>query len=182
MKYTIQQYLTTWIRSIRTSIMYSLGSTGRLIATSLGSIGVFLFMIFSIFPRYSVQMISANPVYIGTTFSSLVTLLLEDEGYIGLGLTLVYAILLGMMFTVLRGRTRSTETSSKEGILSIFAALTVGCVSCGAGLLGLIGIFGAFSVLPFSGLEFRVIGILLVFVYFAREGDPTTCTWATSPR
>lgn len=59
----------------------------------------------------------------------------------------------------------------------VLAALAPGCAACGLGLVSLLGIgAGFFALLPYEGLEFSILAILLLgFTIFKISKDLTTC-------
>ena len=75
----------------------------------------------------------------------------------------------------------TAHVASIGGIVS--AALGIGCAACGSvvltALLGLLGAGGLILALPFHGVEFGVLGLILLLVsiiYLARRiNDPVVC-------
>lgn len=136
----------------------------------------FLFFISLTFPRYAIQMIGAGPGYWDNMITSLIWLIVESSGFIGFSLITVYAIVTGILITVVL-RSIKYQSNEKSGLLSILPAIVFsGCASCGAGLLGVLGAFGYASIFPFGGNLIRFIGILLVLGVLMWTGDPRECS------
>jgi len=88
-------------------------------------------------------------------------------------LSIINAILLGisitLFFHVLEVRKKGQNISFLETVSSlVFSAAATGCPVCGAFLLPLLGVAASLTVLPFGGLEVKVLSIL-VLVYAIRE-------------
>ena len=73
------------------------------------------------------------------------------------------------------GRLRNQKVRVSVGGGTIFALVATGCTSCGLSIISLFGLSAAtFSFLPFMGLEFKLISIVLLlfsFIYTVRKLD-----------
>lgn len=137
------------------------------------SIASFVVFVGVSFPRYTFEMVRAG--YLMEAFSSLLWLMGESSGLLGVGLVIVYSIVTGVLVLVVVGNIRY-QSKGSGGVLSVLPAMVFsGCASCGAGLLGVIGAFGFASVLPFEGNLIRLVGIVLVLGVLAWIGDPREC-------
>jgi hypothetical protein len=102
-------------------------------------------------------------------------------GWLGLALTVAYAVLAGVTTVVVAGTLRRSAArgdgaSGVENVLGIApGVLAAGCASCGAGLLPLLGVAGAYALFPFAGNLVRALGILALLFALARTGDPRRC-------
>lgn len=161
--------------NLRDSILYSISTAKRAMAVGAIASATLVFMIYGIFPGYSYQMLTSGVSYWPQAFVALFELLYVDEGLVGVLITVLYAAIIGITIVVIYGRTSRIATDSIDGWLSLLAAFTVGCVSCGAGLLGLIGGVSGIALVSFSGVLFRIAGIGLALMFLSREGNPTTC-------
>ena len=71
---------------------------------------------------------------------------------------------------------KSKKIGLKENSSSVLGvvggALGSGCPVCGATLIGLLGVSGGLAVLPFKGLELKILslGLLLFSTYKVSEG------------
>lgn len=144
---------------------------------SVIGISIFSFILFVglTFPQYAFEMGSAGVEYWDDAFFSLLWLMRESSGVLGVSLVVLYSIVTGVLTVVVIGQVRY-QSKGSGGILSVLPAILFsGCASCGAGLLGVIGAFGFASIFPFEGNLVRGVGIVMVLVVLAWIGDPRKC-------
>jgi hypothetical protein len=168
---TIQHYTQNLTKAIRFSVNTR---QKKLVVALLSSISFIVFVGLT-FPRYAIELLAAGVSYWDDAFTSLIWLMKESSGILGVVLMGIYAIATGILLSATLGSIKY-KTNQKHGWLSVLPAIIFsGCASCGAGILGVIGAFGLASVLPFNGNLIRVAGILLVLIVLAKMGDPREC-------
>ncbi len=137
----------------------------------------FVTLVFSTFPGYTVQMLSAGIVrYATTVFVALLETTYRSVGAIGVGLISAYAVLTGVALVNVGAQVRRTQISGTSDLLGVVPGLLAsGCASCGAGVLGLLGFAGALAAMPFHGNLLRLAGLLFLVFFLGRAGDPRRC-------
>jgi ABC-type antimicrobial peptide transport system permease subunit len=157
---------------------YTLATPTRAIITTTVSTFAFGILILSIFPAFSYQMLTSEPSYWGYAFTSLLELLLTEEGVLGPITMAAYAIFTGVSLVNLGAQMQIADNLSARGLLTMAPGLlTAGCVSCGAGILGVLGLAGALTLIPFDIVYLRIAGIGLLVYFLAASGHPTECRW-----
>ncbi|MDY6765721.1 MAG: hypothetical protein SV377_08640 [Halobacteria archaeon] len=96
------------------------------------------------------------------------------------GLLVIIATMFGIDLALLAYHFRehgvSVRSGSGSGLGLVLGALGAGCAACGtvilAGLLSFFGVAGALTLLPFHGLEFSVLAVmvLLLSIYWVADG------------
>jgi hypothetical protein len=163
-----------WV-DFRKAVGFSVDSWRKRVGVVLLSVLSFLFFVGLTFPQYAFDLVISGPQYWYDAFASLLWLMRESSGLLGVSLVVLYAIATGVLSVVVLGSIKYRSNGS-GGFLSVLpAVLFSGCASCGAGLLGVIGAFGLASVFPFDGNLIRVMGILLVIGVLSWVGDPREC-------
>lgn len=161
---------------LRSALSYPFGSVRRASATLLLAALTYCLLVLSTFPTYSVQMLGAGVGYLDTVLVSLTRTTVRSNGWIGLGLIVVYAALTGVALVnaaaqfSMQGLSGATDLGG-----TLPGLLASGCAGCGAGLLGLFGFAGALAAMPFHGNLLRVGGLALLVFFLGRTGDPRTC-------
>jgi hypothetical protein len=96
-------------------------------------------------------------------------------GWLGLALTVAYAVLAGVATVVVAASVRNGAGGTR-GLLGVApGVLAAGCATCGAGLLPLLGVTGAYALFPYAGNLVRALGLAAVVLALARTGDPRVC-------
>lgn len=158
-------------------VKYSLSSGLNISGVTIIALISFALFLVSTFPRYAYQLGMAGVGYWDNVLFSLFELTVDEAGWIGIGLTGMYSILIGMLFMVLLGRVRQAENTGIKSLFGIAPGIfAAGCAGCGAGILGLLGITGTFALFPFQGNGIRLVGMLLVVYAIGSLGDPRQCT------
>ncbi|WP_232688792.1 hypothetical protein [Halobacterium zhouii] len=158
------------------ALAYPLTSVARTLAFVVTAAATYVLLVLSSFPAYSMQMVSADVWYLDDAVVALTANTYATIGAVGFALVVAYAIVTGVAVTNAVGRLRHVGVSGTGGLMSVAPGLLVsGCASCGAGVLGLLGFAGALATMPFHGNLLRAGGLLLLFVYLARAGDPSRC-------
>ncbi len=138
----------------------------------VGIIAAFLMLSFSVLILNASLIF--DPISMGYSAFSKVILLLKLLGgmitnntFFSAAIMIITSLLAGINIALLAFRIKSLkslnykETGSSAGgtITSIMAS---GCSSCGISVLSMIGLAGGLTFLPFGGLEFGLIGIILL--------------------
>jgi len=101
----------------------------------------------------------------------------EINGYLftitSLVLTLLVAIMTGVYLSLFifrkdLSRKDKTKGGKKDGVAGAFGGgvnlVASGCPTCGVPLLGLIGIPSALMVLPYKGLELKLLSVIILII------------------
>lgn len=149
-------------------------SLKRVIGTFAVAFSAFLLTVFSASPEYSIQMLSAGVKYWGIAFITRFSGLYATSGTIGVILTALFSLLVGvtMTNTVIQLRMSRLNLDSLGALPGFLAG---GCASCGVGVLSLLGFGGVLASMPFEGNLLRLGGILLLAALIVRTGNPDTC-------
>ncbi|WP_227131220.1 hypothetical protein [Halorubellus salinus] len=136
---------------------------------------------------YVLLVASANPTAVATALSASAGTVddllvaytvgtVDAAGWLGLALTVAYAVLAGVT-TVVVASTLRRGAGGAENLLGVApGVLAAGCASCGAGVLPLLGVAGAYALFPFAGNLVRAVGVLALLFALARTGDPRVCS------
>lgn len=85
-------------------------------------------------------------------------------------LLVIIGILIGILMSLIAYRAKALkDASGKSGFLTslgiFFGVLAPGCAACGLGILPVLGIGASFlAFLPFRGLEFSIISVLILMI------------------
>lgn len=135
---------------------------------------------------YVVLVASANPTAFAAAVAVDVTVVPDllvtstlgtyrAAGWLGLALSIAYAVLAGVATVVVAANVRNGAGGS-EGLLGVApGVLAAGCATCGAGLLPLLGVTGAYALFPYAGNLVRALGLAAILLVLARTGDPRIC-------
>lgn len=172
----IAPYIQRELREIGEAAQIAVSSIPLFILTVISAVVAFaVFMLLS-FPAYSQQLLAADIFYLDQALVALVWNLQQTAGMLGVGLMVVYAVLVGVTVSVLAVSIRTAGLKTASGVTGVIPGVVVaGCAGCGAGLLGLLGFAGALSLLPFQGNSIRLVGLLILLFVLARIGDPREC-------
>lgn len=160
------------IQNSREAVEYIKDSPKRLLSVSFLTIVYFFVFLFVSAPQFSISLLSNG--YIVYSIQESVWLLQSQSGTVGLALTILYSVGMGVLTVLSVSQMRAYSVSNGiRGILSLVPGIVVaGCAGCGIGLLSLVGITGLATVFPFSGNLVRVLGIILIFVLITSLGNP----------
>lgn len=116
---------------------------------------------------------NGNPTYFYSHFHAVYTVSFTL-------LTILISLLLGTLLTLVVAKVREVKAKSLGvGVAGVvFGALAMGCPGCIFGLfpllLGVFGIGGTLAILPFNGIEFQIITVILLCIsifLLAKETD-----------
>ncbi len=163
-----------WRRDLFQGLKGATVSKKRALSTSTVGTSVFFLTVFSASPQYSVQMLTSGVQYWGTAFLTRFSGMLAASGYLGILLTLLFAMLVGVTVTNTMVQLKRNKLDlSSLGALPGF--VVAGCASCGVGVLSLLGLGGVLASMPFEGNLLRLGGVLLLAVLIIRTGNPDIC-------
>lgn len=164
-----------WKRDLFQGLKGASANKKRALGTSLVGLSAFFLTVFSASPEYSVQMLLAGVQYWSFAFITRFSGMYATSGAIGIGLTLIFSMLVGVTMTNTVVQLRMNRLSLDTlGALPGF--LAGGCASCGVGVLSLLGFGGVLASLPFQGNLLRLGGVLLLTVLIIRTGNPDACS------
>jgi len=144
--------------------------------TALTSLISFSVLLFLSFPQYSMQMISYGGLFPLYAVRDLSINILSKAGYLGLGLTVIYAILSGVLVTNLYVSLKTKGLKQIKFVSALGPGALVGaCAACGVGLLPLLGIGFSAVLMPFHGNLWRLTGIAILLVAINSIGNPDIC-------
>lgn len=148
----------------------------RLGLTALASAVSYSILLFLSFPQYSIQMISYGGMFPLYAIRDLSANILSGSGLLGLNLTLIYAVLSGMLITNLYVslKVKGLKQIKFAGALGP-GALVGACAACGVGLIPLLGIGLSAALMPFNGNLWRITGIAVLLIAIQNIGDPDIC-------
>lgn len=172
----MENRLSRWGGDLVAALRFPLSSPRRAVVTTLAAVVVYLLLILSTFPEYSIQMLGAGVGYLDTAVVALTRTTYRSVGWVGLGLIVVYGVLTGVALTNMVAQVRYQGVSDASDAVGLVPGLVAsGCASCGAGLLGFLGFAGVLAAMPFHGNLLRVGGLVLLVGVLVRTGDPRTC-------
>jgi hypothetical protein len=172
----VENRLSRWGGDLVAALRFPLSSPRRAVVTTLAAVVVYLLLILSTFPEYSIQMLGAGVGYLDTAVVALTRTTYRSVGWVGLGLIVVYGVLTGVALTNMVAQVRYQGVSDASDAVGLVPGLVAsGCASCGAGLLGFLGFAGVLAAMPFHGNLLRVGGLVLLVGVLVRTGDPRTC-------
>lgn len=120
-------------------------------------------------------MILAGPQYWHIAIKTTSALIISENGFLGLGISILYSFLIAVtltnFYTVLK--ISGLRIRNLTGIAPGFIA--AGCAGCGLGVLGLLGVAGGVAVLPFQGSLIRILGLFALIYFIAQTGNPRNC-------
>lgn len=176
-KVSIRRRASWFLSDLWSALVYPTTTPRRFVLTVGITIATFVGLVFSTFPGYTVQMLSAGFIrYAVTAFVALLETTYRSIGTVGVGLIVAYAILTGIALLNVAAQVKRTRVSGLSDLLGIVPGLLAsGCASCGAGVLGLLGFAGALAAMPFHGNLLRLAGLLLLVYFLGRAGDPRQC-------
>lgn len=177
----MQNRLERWADDLVAALQFPLSTLRRAVVTAVVAVVVYLLLILSTFPEYSIQMLGAGLGYLDTAVVALTRTTYRSVGWLGLGLIVAYGVLTGIALTNMVARIRFQGVSDASDAAGLVPGLVAsGCASCGAGLLGFLGFAGALAAMPFHGNLLRVGGLVLLLGVLVRTGDPRTCRLSMS--
>lgn len=145
----------------------------RKIAIFSISLLTYFFFTFNTNIPWNTDLILGDPLGFTKVFQIGTTTLIEG-GLAGLGLKIVYSVLIGITM-VNFGIQLSQKNLSKETLGAMLPGFIAGGCGCGIGILGLLGIAGAVTALPFQGNMVILAGMLLMIYSLNEMGDPEKC-------
>ncbi|MFB6115669.1 MAG: hypothetical protein ABEK04_05305 [Candidatus Nanohalobium sp.] len=164
-----------WKRDLLQGLKGASANKKRALGTSLIGLSAFLLTVFSASPQYSVQMLMAGTEYWSCAFITRFSGMYATSGLTGIGLTLVFSMLVGVTMTNTVVQLRMNRLSL-DSIGALPGFLAGGCASCGVGVLSLLGFGGVLASLPFQGNLLRLGGVILLTGLIIRTGNPDACS------
>lgn len=152
------------------------GTIGLVLVT----VATYVLLIVSTMPEFSLQMLGDGLHWFEYVVVSLTETVYRTDGWTGLGIIVLYALLSGIAIVNVVAQLRIVGLSSLTDLSGVVPGLLAsGCASCGAGLLGFLGFAGGLAALPYDGALLRVAGLALLLFFFGRAGHPERCAIAT---
>ncbi|AGB31376.1 hypothetical protein C488_00577 [Natrinema pellirubrum DSM 15624] len=173
---TGREYLTNLIAAVS----YPFETWRRTIGAVAVTGATYVLLILSTMPAFSLQMLGDGLHWFEYVVVSLTETVYRTDGWTGLGIIVLYALLSGIAVVNAVTQLRLVGVSSLADLSGIVPGLLAsGCASCGAGLLGFLGFAGGLAALPYDGALVRVGGLVLLLFFLGRAGHPERCTIAT---
>ena len=174
MSLTIRISPKKWKRRFMQGMKGASANKKRSLSTALIGLSTFFITVFSASPEYSLQMLSSGIQYWQLAFITRFSGMYATSGLIGIGLTLLFSLLVGitMTNTAIQLKANRIDLSSLGALPGFLAG---GCASCGVGILSLLGFGGVLASMPFAGNSLRLGGVLLLVILITRNGNPDIC-------
>ncbi|MDS0473389.1 hypothetical protein [Natrinema sp. 1APR25-10V2] len=173
------EYLTNLLEAAAYPFETWRGTIGLALVTAV----TYVLLILSTMPAFSLQMLGDGLHWFTYVLVSLTETVYRTDGWTGLAVVLLYALLSGVAIVNAVAQLRLVGLSSLADLSGIVPGLLAsGCASCGAGLVGFLGFAGGVAVLPYDGAALRVGGLLLLLFFLGRAGHPERCAITTEAR
>ncbi|RKD88606.1 hypothetical protein [Halopiger aswanensis] len=151
------------------------GTIGLVLVT----VAIYVLLIVSTMPGFSLQMLGDGLHWFEYVVVSLTETVYRTDGWTGLGIIVLYALLSGVAVVNAAAQLRFIGLSSLTDLSGVVPGLLAsGCASCGAGLLGFLGFAGGLAALPYDGALLRIGGLVLLVFFLGRMGHPERCAIA----
>ncbi|WP_455449487.1 hypothetical protein [Natrinema thermotolerans] len=171
-----REYLTNLIAAVSYPFETWRGTIGFVAVAA----ATYVLLLLSTMPAFSLQMLGDGLHWFEYVVVSLTETVYRTDGWTGLGIIVLYALLSGTAVVNAVTQLRTVGVSSLADLSGIVPGLLAsGCASCGAGLLGFLGFAGGLATLPYDGAALRVAGLLLLLFFLGRAGHPERCAIAT---
>ncbi|ELY46465.1 hypothetical protein [Natronorubrum tibetense] len=173
---SLKGYLTNLFEAASYPFETWRGTIGLVLVT----VATYILLILSTMPAFSLQMLGDGLHWFEYVVVSLTETVYRTDGWTGLGIIVLYALLSGIAVVNVVAQLRIVGPSSLTDLSGVVPGLLAsGCASCGAGLLGFLGFAGGLAALPYDGTLVRVGGLLLLLFFLGRAGHPERCAIAT---
>ncbi|RKD89039.1 hypothetical protein [Halopiger aswanensis] len=172
--------IETHIVNLSAAVSYPFETWRGTIGFVLVTVATYALLILTTMPEFSIQMLGDGLHWFEYVLVSLTETVYRTDGWTGLAVVVLYALLSGVAVVNAVAQFRFVGTSSLADLTGIVPGLLAsGCASCGAGLLGVLGFAGGLAVLPYDGALLRVGGLGLLLFFLGRAGHPERCGVAT---
>lgn len=171
---SIRGYLTNLSEAVSYPFETWRGTIGLVFVT----LATYVLLILSTMPEFSLQMLGDGLHWFEYVVVSLTETVYRTDGWTGLGIIVLYALLSGVAIVNAVAQLRLVGLSSLTDLTGVLPGLLAsGCASCGAGLLGFLGFAGGLAALPYDGALLRVGGLALLLFFLGRAGHPERCAF-----
>ncbi|MDY6778416.1 MAG: hypothetical protein SVU32_07125 [Candidatus Nanohaloarchaea archaeon] len=169
------------INELREALVHPLKDWRAAGAVALVASLMYVVMMWGTYPAYFTDLVGADIFYLDNAIVAMTQYNLATTGVLGLGMTVLYAVLTGILAVNIGSQVYIQGASSlMSAPAAIPGTLAAGCASCGVGLIGLFGFAGVLTMLPFHGNLVRLAGILIILFVLQRMGNPMTCRTETA--
>lgn len=173
---SLEEYLVTPFEAVSYPFETWRGTIGVVLVT----VATYVLLIVSTMPEFSLQMLGDGLHWFEYVVVSLTETVYRTNGWTGLGIIVLYALLSGIAVVNVVAQLRIVGLSSLANLSGVVPGLIAsGCASCGAGLLGFLGFAGGLAALPYDGTLLRVGGFALLLFFLGRAGHPERYAIAT---
>lgn len=162
---------------LKEAILYGFSSVKRFLITAFSSLFIFLILLWASNPTQASRTLSYGLEFIDETIMILVQGSIATIGISGFSLLIFYAVMSGVTLTAIGGQIKhqGLSNSAKAGGIAP-GILASGCAGCGTGLLSLLGASSAIALMPFNGNLIRLLGLIPLFYFLTKSGDPRICS------
>jgi len=163
-------------RKFYRSVEASVEGRNTILTASASAAAYILLVVFS-FPTYTFQLLGQSIYYLPEIMRMSTLNVIDTQGMVGLFLTIIYALLTGILLTNIYLSFNPRPLSGAMDFGAFLPGFLVsGCASCGVGILTVLGFSGIALALPFSGNLVLASGIAIMVFLIQRTGDPRTCS------
>jgi hypothetical protein len=170
-----------YVRNLRNRLFSPFRDVKHILAT-LGITALsFALLILASDPQYTILTLSFGLHLIGEGLFTLTSNMVRTSGVLGLVLTALYSILIGITSVNFYERVKKVGIKGFRqlpGILPGF--LAAGCAGCGIGLLSFLGYASIAASAPFAGNLIKAGGLAIMVGILAGTGDPRKCSIPSS--
>ncbi|MFP9193624.1 hypothetical protein [Natronosalvus vescus] len=169
-----------FVRNLHEAVTYPFeswrGTAGLVVVTAV----TYVVLVLSTMPEFTIQMLGDGLHWFDYVLRSLTETIYRTDGWTGLGIVVLYALLTGVAVVNVVAQLRIVGPSSLADLSGVLPGLLAsGCASCGAGLLGFLGFAGGLAMLPYEGALLRIAGLALILFFLGRAGHPERCRLGT---
>jgi hypothetical protein len=171
---------TAFVANVTAALSYPFETWRGTIGLSVVAFVTYVLLVLSTMPEFSLQMLGDGLHWFDYVLVSLTETIYRTDGWSGLGVIVLYAVLTGVAVVNVAAQVRIVGVSSLADLSGVLPGfLAAGCASCGAGLLGFLGFAGGLAMLPYDGALLRIGGLALLLFFLGRAGHPERCRITT---
>ncbi|TMT86483.1 hypothetical protein E2L06_07670 [Haloterrigena sp. H1] len=172
--------MSDYLRNLAAAVSYPFETWRGTFGLVFVTVATYVLLILSTMPEFSLQMLGDGLDWFAYVLVSLTETVYRSDGWTGLGIIVLYALLSGVAVVNAVAQLRFGGLSGLTDLSGVVPGLLAsGCASCGAGLLGFLGFAGGLAALPYDGALLRIGGLALLVFFLGRAGHPEQCAFDT---